>query len=115
MLGSIIMMSFVDTFYMMGFTSFCFENYLGSLILMELYQTKIWIVGFAANLVMGGVYGILYGFLFEDVFKRAGARNGIILGFFHAIVAAVAVFPFFKLVEDASRVEMYPNFGFFGT
>ena len=115
MLGSLIMMSFVDTFYMMGVTPFCFETYLGSLLLMELYQTKVWIVGFFANLVMGGVFGLLYGFVLEDVFKRSGARNGIFLGFYHAIVAAVAVFPFFKLVEDASRVEMYPNFGFFGS
>jgi hypothetical protein len=115
MCGSLIMMAMVDSFYMMGITPFCYENYLGSLLMMDLYSTHIWTIGLFAHLVLGGVFGILYGYFFEDVFRRANARNGIKVGFFHAIITAIAIFPFFKLVEDNSPVEMYPHFGFFGS
>lgn len=115
MVGSLIMMAFVDSFYMMGITPFCYENYLGSLLTMDLYGGNVWTIGFFAELAITGVYGIFYGFFFESVYQRSSARNGIKVGFIHAIVAAVAIFPFFQLIEASAPVEMYPNFGFFGS
>jgi hypothetical protein len=115
MCASLAMMAMVDSFYMMGITPFCFENYLGSLLMMDLYSGNLWAIGFLANLAICGTFGIFYGYFFEFVYQRSGARNGIKVGFIHAIVAAIALFPFFQLIESASPVEMYPHFGFFGS
>lgn len=115
MLGSFMMMMFVDIFFMMGITKFCFEDYVGSLILMNLYEPYVWSWGFVANLLIGGVFGLFYAFMFEFVFYRSNLRVGLSLGALHTIVAACAVFPFFKIVEDAAPVEIYPHFGILGS
>ena len=115
LVGALIMMSLVDIFYMMGITPFSFEPYLGSLILIRTYGTHIWTVGFFATLFMGGIFGLFYAFFFEFVYKRAGARNGIKVGFFHAVIAAVAIFPFFQAASEDVNLAFYPSFGFFGT
>jgi hypothetical protein len=113
--GSMIMMAFVDSFYMMGTTPFCFENYLGSLILNDTSSGNLWTVGFLANLAIGGIYGLFYAFLFEYVYKRADPRNGVKIGFYHAVLAAFAIFPFFRLLGTQTENQLYPNFGFFGS
>lgn len=113
--ASLLMMMFVDIFYMMGLTPFCLEVYVGSLLRDSVYGEHNWTAGFFFNLVMGGVFGWIYGFFFEDVFKRAGSRNGVFVGFFHAILAAVAVLPFFEIVGEQMGVREYPHFGFFGS
>jgi hypothetical protein len=65
--------------------------------------------------VQGGYFGWIYGFLFEDVFKKANSRTGITVGFLHSILAAVAVFPFFEIVGEQMNVRLYSHFGFFGS
>jgi hypothetical protein len=115
MCSSLIMMMFIDIFYMMGATPFCLEVYVGSLLRDSMYGEANWTVGFFFNLVMGGVFGWIYGFFFEDVYKRAGSRNGIFVGFFHAILAAVAILPFFGIVGEQMGIREYPHFGFFGS
>jgi hypothetical protein len=106
--------AFIDIFAMMGLTRFCFEVYLGTIFRDSLeYTPRAWIVGFIANLVIGGVIGILYGVVFESYFYRANARVGALLGLGHAAVAALAIFPFFEVVREQLGLRMY-NFGFFG-
>jgi hypothetical protein len=113
--GCMIMMAFVDSFYMMGVTPFCFENYLGSLILENTSSGNLWTIGFLANMAIGGVIGLFYAFFFEFVYKRADVRIGLKLGFYHAILAAVAIFPFFRLLGTHMRLQLHPVFGFFGS
>lgn len=113
--GSLIMMAFIDTLYMAQITPFCFENYLGSLITMRLYSGTIWTWGFLAMLVMGGVFGTFYGFMFEFVYEKSSARLGTLVGFYHTVVAAAFVFPFFQIVESAAPVQLYANFGILGS
>lgn len=115
MLGALVMMSLVDIFYMMGITPFSFEPYLGSLMLVRTYGTHVWTLGFFGTLAMGGVFGLLYAFFFEFVYRRSGARNGIKVGLYHTVIAACAIFPFFQAASRASDVAFYPNFGFFGS
>jgi hypothetical protein len=112
--ASLIFMSFIDVFYMLGVTPFNMEVYVGSLLRDSLTGTHNWTAGFFANLVIGGLFGLLYGFFFEDVFKRSGSRVGIWAGFIHAFFAMIAVFPFFNIVAQQMNIELYPNFGVFG-
>jgi hypothetical protein len=115
MIGALFMMSFIDTFYMMGITPFCFELYLGSLIRGTVQGgAHNWIVGFFANLVTGGLFGLFYAYCFEDIFQRSSARLGIWVGVWHTIVAAVAVFPFFGAVHEFMGTGLYPEFGILG-
>jgi hypothetical protein len=113
-IGSIVMMGFIDNFFMLGITPFTYEQYLGSLLRGTIYGHANWIVGFLANLLMGGLFGFVYAWAFEYVFKRAGTRNGVYVGLFHSIIAAVAVFPFFNIIMAQMNLGLYPGFGFFG-
>src|ERR1700722_1430414 len=66
--ASTLMMAFMDIFYMLGLTRFSFEAYLGSLIFDSSAGTHIWTAGLFANWILGGVFGVVYGFYFENVF-----------------------------------------------
>jgi hypothetical protein len=112
-LSSGLMMAFIDMFHLMGITPFSFEIYLGSLILGP-HSGNSWIIGFLISLVLGGIFGIFYAYCFEFVFKHANARLGIWVGVWHAIAAAVAFFPFFGVIHEFLRTDLYPDFGFFG-
>ncbi|HUP58689.1 MAG TPA: hypothetical protein VM598_14620 [Bdellovibrionota bacterium] len=109
-----LMMAFVDSFYMMRLTEFTYETYLGSLILGASYGHHLWTVGFFANLLLGSVLGIVYAFCFEDVFRSSSAKNGAILGLGHAVLAGVALFPFFNAVREFMGIARFSEFGFFG-
>src|SRR4051812_13901392 len=93
-ISSIFMMSYLDTYYMMGITPFTFEAYLGSLVFGYPYAAHVWTVGFLLNLLFGGLFGIFYAYCFEYVFKRTSTRLGIWIGVWHSTAAAVAFFPF---------------------
>src|SRR4051812_37773528 len=112
--ASTLMITFIDTFYMMGLTSFSFESYLGSLIFNTSYGTHTWTVGLFANWVIGALFGVVYAYFFENVFRQSGAREGIIMGFWHAFLVAIAVFPFFQAVRGFMGIGVYNSFGFFG-
>ena len=118
--GVTLMMAFIDSFYMMGFTVFSFENYLGSLVRNSEHGTHNWTAGVLVNWIVGGVFGMFYAYFFEYGFKRATPRDGILLGFGHAVLAAVAIFPFFNAIHDQMGLHLYLNaessgFGFFGS
>lgn len=113
-LGVTMMMGFIDIFFMLGITPFSYEEYLGSLLRGSIYGPHNWIVGFLANWLMGGLFGFVYAWAFEMVFRRSGGRIGTYLGLVHAIIAAVAVFPFFNIIMDQMNLGLYPGFGFFG-
>jgi hypothetical protein len=115
MVGAVMFMAFVDTFNAMGLADFSLEVYLGSLITGSAVGTHAWTFGYGANLILGGFFGLLYAYCFEFVFKESGARQGLRIGFFHAILAAVAFFPFFGTLQEFSGVRAYPGFGFFGS
>lgn len=108
------MMAFIDIFYLMGMTPFSFEPYLGSLFLFGKYTPYGWILGFFANMIMGGIFGFLYAYCFEYVFYEATPRAGFKLGFWHAVAAALAFFPFFGSVHEFLGVNLYPQFGILG-
>jgi hypothetical protein len=113
--ASTLMLTFVDTFYMMGLTPFSFEAYLGSLIFNSSSGVHTWTVGLFANWVLGGVFGAVYAYFFENVFRRSGAREGIRLGLGHSVLAAIAMFPFFAAIREFMGISLYSNFGFFGS
>lgn len=116
--GSWILMAIIDIFAMMGVTNFCMEIYLGSIIRGSTeYEPRAWIIGFFANWVIGGLVGILYAFCFESVFQRSSSRLGTALGLGHAIIAALAIFPFFEVMRSQMGIHLYHHggFGFFGS
>lgn len=114
MAGSLLMMTLIDTCYMLGFTRFSLEAYLGSLFLLNQYKAQEWTVGFLANLVLGGIFGIFYGYCFEYVFRASDSRLGTTLGLAHSVIAAIAFFPFFSAIHNQLGTGPYQNFGFFG-
>ncbi len=54
-------------------------------------STIAFVVGTAMHLVIGGAFGLLYGWLFETVWKHGGASIGMILGVLHAALVGMAV------------------------
>jgi hypothetical protein len=115
MLGATFMMAFIDTFYMMGITPFSFEYFLGTLLRGGVeYGPQNWVLGFLANLVTGGIFGIVYAYCFEYVYFRASGRIGMALGMWHSLLAAVAVFPFFTSIHEFMGTGVYQNFGILG-
>ncbi len=116
------MISVMDIFSMMGVTRFTFESYIATLA-GGLYTPRSWIFGFIINLALGGLFGMLYGYFFEYVFREATPMRGVMVGFAHALIAAVALFPFFQIIREQmamGREELlgeaaqYMEFGFFG-
>lgn len=114
MASAILMMAFVDAFNMMAFTPFSFERYLGTLITRNSYFVHTWTIGFFMSLVLGGLFGVFYGYCFEYVFFRANSSVGIKVGVWHSIVAALAFFPFFEAIHEFIGTGLYPKFGFLG-
>jgi hypothetical protein len=113
--ASMVLMSFIDICYMWDVTPFNLEVYIGSIFRDSLVGTHNWTIGFLVNLVMGGVFGLLYGFFFEDIFQRSGTRIGLLTSVFHIIFVAVAVFPFFGIVAEQLGTELFPHFGILGS
>jgi hypothetical protein len=113
--ASLVLMSVIDIFYMMDITPFNLEVYIGSIFRDSLVGTHNWTVGFLINLIMGGVFGLIYGFFFEDVFQRSGSRVGLITGCFHILLAGAAVFPFFGIVAEQQGAALFPHFGILGS
>ncbi len=114
-LGAVFLMTFIDIFAALGMTSFSFEWYIGSLLVNEPYPHHVWMAGFLANALLGGVFGFMYAYFFEYVFFRATARSGALVGLIHAIFAAVAFFPFFQVVHESIDTGVFREFGFLGT
>jgi hypothetical protein len=114
-LGASLMMGLLDTFFMMGVTTFSYERYIGSLLLGGAYRPEIWIVGLLANWAIGALFGMFYAGAFEFGFYKAGGRAGSLVGFAHALIAACAFFPVFNLFHEEAGTGVYPNFGFFGS
>jgi hypothetical protein len=113
--GAILLALLLDIFNMLGITRFSLETYLGSMFPISEHRTHIWLIGALANSVVGGLFGIFYAYCFEYVFKASNVRLGTQLGFGHAILAAVALFPFFGMVHQQMHVAPFANFGFFGS
>jgi hypothetical protein len=113
--ASLVLMAFIDIFYMMDVTPFTLEVYIGSIFRDSLVGTHNWTVGFIINLVMGGLLGLIYGFFFEDVFQRSGTRTGLYTGVFHIALAAIAIFPFFGIIAEQEGTELFPHFGILGS
>jgi len=53
--------------------------------------TLAFAVGTVMHLAIGGAFGLLYGWLFETVWKHGGASMGMILGVLHAALIGMAV------------------------
>ncbi|MCM2324758.1 MAG: hypothetical protein NDJ90_15980 [Oligoflexia bacterium] len=113
--SAVLMALLIDVFNMMGVTRFSLEAHIGSLFAISEYPTWIWMIGASANAVFGGAFGIFYGYCFEYLFGASGVRRGTILGFAHAVVAAVALFPFFGMVQEQLQLPGHGQFGFFGS
>lgn len=123
-IGASMMMAFIDIFAMMGWTTFSFEKYLGSILWVDNYGPRAWVVGLMANWFLGGIFGILYGYFFEYTFRRANVSVGLVMGLIHAAVAALAFFPFFSMIhqffaesgvgDQAYGTPFGSGFGFFG-
>jgi hypothetical protein len=116
MSGAFLLMMFLDIFNTMGIGHFSLEEYIGTALANDgTFSSPHWVLGFSANLIIGGFFGLLYGFFFEFVFFNANSRLGTLLGLYHAFFAAVAFFPFFQTVHGQLGTGVYPNFGFFGS
>ena len=55
--------------------------------LASLLGTRVWAVGFAAHLLIGGMLGIVYALVFEYVLHQSGAGAGLLLGACNTIFA----------------------------
>lgn len=115
MVASTLLMGFVDIFKMLGITEFSFEVYLGSLITGRPTGAHAWTFGFLANWLTGGLFGVFYAYCFEYVFRRSDPRLGAGLGLGHAVLAAVAFFPFFGILHQQIGTGAFPDFAFFGS
>jgi hypothetical protein len=113
-LGSVFMMLLVDIFAMLNITPFSYEAYIGSAFGAYTYSPYQWLFGFFANLVMGALWGLAYAYFFESVFRRSNAKLGTLMGFAHAAVAGLLLFPFFNAALDQLGTGIYPHFGFLG-
>jgi hypothetical protein len=114
-LGAIMLMAFVDCFNVMRATTFSLETYIGSLISWEIYPTYVWMLGFLVNCLLGGVFGFMYAYFFEYVFRASTARIGALVGLIHSVAAAVAFFPFFQVIHEFMGTGLFREFGFFGS
>lgn len=116
-LSAAILVAFLDIFSvlgdMLGFSGISLEVYLGSLVRGHAYGVHVWTLGLISNLIVGGIFGLVYGYFFEYVFRRSDARVGTALGLAHAILAAVAFFPFFGMLHE--QIGTGVRFGFFGS
>lgn len=63
---------------------------LGSMI-TRLMDSSTWFLGFLLHLAIGGVFGLIYGQIFERWLHRASASGGAAIGFIHAIIAGLLV------------------------
>jgi hypothetical protein len=55
--------------------------------LAALLGTRLWVVGLAAHLLVGGVLGLFYAFIFEHVVHQSGLGVGMMLGAYNTIFA----------------------------
>lgn len=55
--------------------------------LAALLGTRVWAVGFVAYLLVGGVLGVLYAFVFEHVVHQSGVGVGMMVGAYNTIFA----------------------------
>jgi hypothetical protein len=110
MLGAAILMAWLDIFYMMGFTTFNLELFVGTILRDSMqFLPRAWLEGAIANLIFGGIFGVFYGYLFEYIYLRSGPRAGFLIGIFHTGFAAIAMLPFFQMVHDQMGLHLYPN------
>ncbi len=113
--GATLMSAFIDCFYMLGLTPFSFELYLGSLLRGSPYGPHNFTLGLFANWLLGGLFGFVYAYAFEYVYRRATSRVGVMLGLGHAVLAAIGFFPFFNLLHEQTETGLFTSFGFFGS
>ena len=52
--------------------------------------TRIWLIGFATHLLIGGIIGVVYAIVFEYVTETAGIGPGVLLGAVNTIFAGFA-------------------------
>lgn len=55
--------------------------------LAALLGTRVWAVGFVAHLLVGGVLGVVYAFVFEHVVHQSGVGVGMMIGAYNTIFA----------------------------
>ena len=55
--------------------------------LASVLGTRVWAVGFAAHVLIGGALGIAYAFVFEHVLHQSGTGAGLLLGAYNTIFA----------------------------
>ncbi len=115
MIGTLLMMSWMDIFYLAGATPFAYELYLGSLLRGTQYGTHNWTIGFCANLLIGSLFGCFYAYFFEYVYFRADARIGLKVALWHILAATFAIFPFFNALHEFVGTGLYPDFGILGS
>ncbi len=115
LIGTLIMMAWVDIFYLAGVTPFSYELYLGSLLRGTQYGGHNWTVGFLASLLVGSIFGLFYAYFFEYVYFRANVRTGLKVAFWHILAAALAFFPFFGALHEFVGTGLYPDFGVLGS
>ena len=109
--GTLLMLAFIDFCNLAGLTPFSMERYLGSVFYTG-SSASHWTLGFFVNLVVGGLLSVFYAYNFEYVFRHSGVGLGTRLGFGHAVIAALFVFPFFGVIHDQLGTGV--QFGFFG-
>jgi hypothetical protein len=109
-IASLILMSWIDIFDMMGFTHFNLEIYVGATLRNSTeYLPRAWLVGAIFNVIFGGIIGIFYAYLFEYIFDRSGARIGALLGLGHTLFAGFVILPFFETVHEQMGLRLFPQ------
>lgn len=92
------------------------ELYLGTLTGLP-PATDSFFVGLVFHLVLGGLFGVLYAFLFEKVMAHGGAATGLLVSVVHAAVIGMALglTPQFHPLVPQTLPEPGPYFAHFGS
>jgi hypothetical protein len=92
------------------------ELYLGTLTGMP-PATDSWLIGLFFHLVVGGLFGVLYGYLFERVLAHGGASTGWLVSIAHAAIIGmfIGLTPQFHPLVPQALLEPGAYFSRFGT
>jgi hypothetical protein len=115
LVGTLMMMSWIDLFYLAGKTPFSFELYLGSLLRGTPYGDANWTIGFLVNLLVGSLFGIFYAYFFEYIYFRADVLTGLKVAIWHLLAAAILFFPYFGALHEFVGTGLHPHFGILGS
>jgi hypothetical protein len=110
LLAAFLMVPFLYLFQPIEHTRVDIAMFLGSLFTART-DAPTWALGFGIHLLIGGLLGVLYGFIFE-VLGRADWWRGALISIFHSMVAGLVLWGVGSIHPLAGNV--FPEPGYLG-